>query len=126
MVKVKILSGPKKGQINLIPLQPGDLSIIANKGWRWKVDWQTVPETDFFEWVKYDMVFKIISCLKGGREVILQLPGEVDLKWSGNLSKVEIMEIENSITNSGYNVFVAEDSDYRLIIKGEDYENNIQ
>jgi len=127
MVKVKIISGPRAGQENLVEIKPEDLIFLAQEGLRWEVDWDTIAsEEEVFAWVRQDVACKIISCLIGGRQVILRFPQEMDYVWSEDFSADLAQEIEDAVVNSGYNVFVAEDSDKQLVIKGDYTELPVQ
>ncbi len=126
MAKVKFLSGPLAGQENLVEMAPRDLLVPAQYGWRWLVDWSTVPESQVFDWARMDMTCKIASCLIRGGKVVLQLPGEPEQKWSGHFSEQLAGEIEDAVVNSGYNVAVVEDSENALVISGSVPESSVK
>ena len=125
MVIIKIISGPQAGQKNLVPLQPNDLAILSKKGWRWEVDWETVPNQEIYEWVKYDLVNKITSALIRGAAIQF-----LEHEWQVNspeLITIELMgEIEDTIVNSGFNIVVQSDEENTLIIGTQGTENIVQ
>jgi len=120
MVKVKIISGPQAGQENLVEIKPVVLMSLAQEGWRWEIDWETiVSEAEMFEWAKFDMTGKIISCLFGGREIVFKVPGKADQKWFGECNLELAEKVEDTIVNSGRNVVISEDTEDRLVILGD-------
>lgn len=125
MIKVKIISGPKAGEVNLKPMRPQQLAYLAKNGWRWKVDWSTVPDgEELFEWAKYDMINKGMSALIRGATVEF-----LDFTWQAQ-SKEDVariaQEIEDTIVYSGYNVGIKSDEEDRLVIGVHGTEHPVQ
>lgn len=69
MVQVKILSGLNAGQVNLVQLTPNDLRLLAERGWRWEVDYKPLSDQEDFEWGRIDLMMKVFSSLRRGGEL---------------------------------------------------------
>jgi hypothetical protein len=124
MVIVKIVSGPRAGQQNLVPMKPEDLAILSKEGWRWEVDWHTVPDDIVLKWAINDMINKIVSALIRGASVQF-----LDQIWvsKGSDDFLELaQEIEDAVVYGGYNVMVASDTEERLSIGTAGTEHPVQ
>lgn len=114
MVIIKLISGPKAGQQNLVPMTPDQLFIPAQHGWRWEVDYLGMSELDKFEWFRKDLAAKVVSALIRGAEVTF-----LDHVWQvppRNLDEVLVGEIEDTIVYSGFLVTVDHDLEHQLKI----------
>lgn len=116
MVRVKILSGPRAGQVNLGPMKPEDLYVLAEHGWRWTVDWKTVADHEALAWGKNDLMAKVISVLVRGGEVRF-----LDQVWrartaglAGAMTTAQL--VEDYVFEAGFNVFAGEDDDGFFVI----------
>lgn len=124
MVIVKIISGPRAGQQNLTPMQPEDLRFLAQQGWRWQVDWHTVPDSSALQWGINDMVNKIVSALIRGAVVEF-----LDQEWVLTCEEdfLELaQEIEDAVVYGGYNVVVESDEEDRFVIGTRGQEHPTQ
>ena len=125
MVIVRIISGPRAGQQNLVPMRPEELVVCSREGWRWRVQWDTVPEDELFEWARQDMVNKIMSALIRGATVQF-----LDQSWQVNdrkeITEKLVGEIEDTIVYGGYNVLVESDEEDQLVIGTHGTEYPIQ
>ena len=125
MVIVKILSGPQQGQQNSLPLPPEVLlAPLAKEGWRWTVEWSTVPEDELFAWAREDLACKILSALVRGATIEF-LEQSWQLSDVGDIERLA-GEIEDKIVQSGYNVGVTSDEEARLIIGTHGTEHPVQ
>lgn len=124
MIKVKIISGPKAGEANLVPLRPEQLAILSQEGWRWQVDWSTVPQDELFEWARQDLVNKVVSALV--RKAAVEFQNQT---WQAQ-SAADVTrlagEIEDAISLSGMNVGVESDEEDKLVIGTHGTEHKLQ
>ena len=125
MVIVKIISGPRAGQQNLVSMRPDELAVCAQNGWRWKVDWSTVPVEDLFEWTRQDLVNKVASALIRGGFVRFVTPEGIQ-EWQAPITQDKMGEIDDTISDSGYNVFVQSDREDGVVIAVHSRESALQ
>lgn len=113
LVKLTILTGPKEGQSRFVhsrQVEPmGLLQSIVNKGWEWKLDYSDADPSESFFWIRADMVVRIIRALRAGRSVFF-LEQEYRFQEGGDPEKV-VGEIEDAISESGFNVYVETDNE---------------
>ena len=125
MILVRIVSGPRAGQKNQVPLQPKDLIQLSRNGWRWEVDWHTVPDSVALRWGISDMTNKIMSALIRGAVVqFLDHVWQVDT--CKDITEKLVGEIEDTIVYGGYNMLVECDDEDKLVIGTHSTEYPVQ
>lgn len=116
MILVEIISGPQVGQVNLVPLKPEQLWLLAEHGWRWEVDWKTVADHEAFAWGRTDLVMKVLSALMRGGEVRF-----IDQVWRAKTTHmaqviVVAQQVEDYVSEAGFNVMAGEDTEEYFVI----------
>ncbi len=122
MVRVTIMSGPQVGQVNLLPLEIPHLWVLAERGWRWELNYKELTDHEAFEWGPVDQTLKVVSALRRGAEVrflrqVWHAPA-TDME-----TVVEVAEaIEDHVSTAGYHLVIGEDTDIFFEIRAYDAE----
>ncbi len=122
MVRVKILSGPQTGQVNLLPLEILHLWVLAERGWRWELNYLELSDSEAFEWGPVDQTLKVVSALRRGAEVrFLHQVWRAPATDMGTV--IEVAEaIEDHVSTAGYHLVIGEDLESSFEIRAFDAE----
>jgi hypothetical protein len=120
MIRVKILSGPQAGQVNLLPLEIPHLWVLAERGWRWELNYPELSDDEAFEWGLVDQTLKVVSALRRGSEVrFMRQVWRAPATDMGTV--VEVAEaIEDHVSTAGYHLVIGEDTDSFFEIRAYD------
>jgi len=121
MIKIKMLTGPHTGQSRqgkeLKGYDPVDLLMsCAHHGWRWEIDISAATPIEAQQWVRADLVGRVILAFNEQRPIHV-----FDRVFVG--SDPELLgQIEDAIADSGRLVRVLRDDDQGLWIVAEGWE----
>jgi hypothetical protein len=127
VVKVTVLTGQYAGRTRSVDETVDPVRLLKElvfQGWGWSIDLSDATEQEFFLWVRADMAMRIVGALMRGR--VVTFAGT--LYWAKSQEDIErvVGEVEDAISNSGYNVFVESDDEIGVTIGIHSTENMVQ
>jgi hypothetical protein len=131
MITVMILTGPHAGKRRVMPAETNPFDLVmefAVDDFRWQIDYAATTAAETLDWGRADMVGRILAALYHGRSVRFEDPSGPREWQSASPGEAHRMagEIDDAISDSGYNVYVAADGEQSVVISVAGRENPLQ
>jgi hypothetical protein len=129
-VTVTVLTGESAGKTAAMPDNVDPLALLvafAKEDVRWEVNWTEATHSELTEWTRADLVGRILAALHHGRYVRFELPTGIR-EWRlynpleltppvhDDEARQAVGEIEDLISDGGWDVYVLDDTDKGVII----------